>query len=258
MAPPGIHVDRHGTLAVVSITNPAKRNALDPELLFELARVLDELARLRETRAVVLRGAGEKLFSSGYDIGAIRGGAADEASRHPLSAAIEAIERFPFPVIALVFGGAYGAACEVVSACDLRFATDDARFAIPAAKLSVVYDAAGVARLAQRASATFVAELLYTARPMPAARARELGFLNGLHPASELEASVMTLAREIAGLAPRTLTSTTEMLHALRAGRGFSDVEVAHFTRLRNDALASDDFAEGRTAFAEKRPPKFG
>lgn len=254
----GIHVGHDGALAVVTIANPAKRNALDPELLFALARTLDELAGRREPRAVVLRGAGEKLFSSGYDIGAIRGGAADEASRHPLSAAIEAIERFPYPVVALVFGGAYGAACEVVSACDLRFAADDARFAIPAAKLSVVYDAAGVARLAQRASATFVAELLYTARPMPAARARELGFLNGLHPASELEASVMTLAREIAGLAPRTLTSTKEMLHALRAGRGFSDVEVAHFTRLRNDALASTDFTEGRSAFAEKRPPKFG
>jgi enoyl-CoA hydratase len=158
----------------------------------------------------------------------------------------------------MVFGGAYGAACEVVSACDLRFAADDARFAIPAAKLSVVYDAAGVARLAERASATFVAELLYTARPMPASRARELGFLNGVHPAAELEAAVLALAREIAALAPRTLTSTKQMLHALRAGRGFSDVEIAHFTRLRNDALASEHFAEGRRAFAEKRPPRFG
>lgn len=258
MSEPGIRVTRDGALAVVTITNPAKRNALDPTLLFELARTLDELGRGGETRAVVLRGDGEKLFSSGYDIGAIRGGADDEASRHPLSTAIEAIERFPFPVVALVFGGAYGAACEVVSSCDLRFAADDARFAIPAAKLSVVYDAAGVARLAERASATFVAELLYTARPMPAARARELGFLNDVHPAGELESSVMALAGEIAGLAPRTLTSTKAMLHALHAGRGFSDVEVAHFTRLRNEALASADFAERRTAFAEKRPPRFG
>ena len=157
-----------------------------------------------------------------------------------------------------MFGGAYGAACEVVSACDLRFAAADARFAIPAGKLSVIYDAAGIARLVARASATLVAELLYTARPMPAARARELGFVNGLHPASELEHEVMTLAREIAGLAPRTLTATKQMLHALRAGRGFSDVEVAHFTRLRNEALASDDFAGGaarvrREAGAEVR-----
>jgi enoyl-CoA hydratase/carnithine racemase len=255
--PAGIHAEQEGALAVLSIANPTKRNALDPDILLELASTLDGLAP-RDTRAVVLRGAGTTLFSSGYDIGAIRGGAGEEASRHPLSAAIEAIERFPNPVIALVFGGAYGAACEVVSACDLRFAAEDARFAIPAAKLSVVYDAAGIARLAARASATLVAELLYTARPMPAARARELGFLNGLHPAADLEREVMTLAREIAGLAPRTLTSTKQMLHALRARHGFSDVEVAHFTRLRNEALASDDFAEGRRAFAEKRPPRFG
>ena len=112
-------------------------------------------------------------------------------------------------------------------------------------------------RTTARASATLVAELLYTARPMPAARACELGFLNGLHPAADLEHEVMTLAREISRLAPRTLTSTKQMLHALGAGRGFSDVEIAHFTRLRNEALASADFAEGRRAFAEKRPPKF-
>lgn len=253
----GIHVEHADALAVVTIANPTKRNALDPDLLGQLA---DALARLEGggTRCVVLRGAGTTLFSSGYDIGAIRGGAGDEASRHPLSLAIDAIERFPYPVVGLVFGGAYGAACEVVSACDLRFAADDARFAIPAAKLSVVYDAAGVARLAERASATFVAELLYTARPMPASRAKELGFLNGVHPVAELEATVVALAREIAVLAPRTLTATKAMLHALRAGRGFSDVEVAHFTRLRNEALASDDFGEGRRAFAEKRAPKFG
>lgn len=255
--PAGIHIEQEDKLAVLSIANPAKRNALDPDILLALATTLDDLAT-KGTRAVVLRGAGSTLFSSGYDIGAIRGGAGEEASRHPLSAAIEALERFPYPVIALVFGGAYGAACEVVSACDLRFAADDARFAIPAGKLSVVYDAAGIARLAARASATLVAELLYTARPMPAARARELGFLNGLHPAAELEQAVMTLAREIAGLAPRTLTSTKQMLNALRAGRGFSEVEIAHFTRLRNEALASADFAEGRRAFGEKRPPKFG
>jgi len=255
--PAGIHVAQQDKLAVLSIANPTKRNALDPDILLALATTLDGLAR-KGTRAVVLRGAGSTLFSSGYDIGAIRGGAGEEASRHPLSAAIEALERFPYPVIALVFGGAYGAACEVVSACDLRFAADDARFAIPAGKLSVVYDAAGIARLAARASATLVAELLYTARPMPAARARELGFVNGLHPAAELEDAVMTLAREIAGLAPRTLTATKQMLNALRAGRGFSEVEIAHFTRLRNEALASDDFAEGRRAFGEKRAPKFG
>jgi len=251
----GIRVTQDDALAVVTIANPAKRNALDPDLLFSLARTLDELGRGGDTRALVLRGDGEKLFSSGYDIGAIRGGAADEASRHPLSTAIEAIERFPYPVVALVFGGAYGAACEVVSSCDLRFAADDARFAIPAGKLSVVYDPDGVARLAERASPTLVAELIFTARPMPAARAHALGLLNGVHPHAALEAEVLKLAREIAGLAPRTLTSTKQMLRALRGG--FSETEVAYFTRLRNEALASDHFKEGRAAFAEKRPPRF-
>ncbi|MEW6269527.1 MAG: enoyl-CoA hydratase-related protein [Thermodesulfobacteriota bacterium] len=253
----GIRVEQHDRLAVLTIANPAKRNALDPELLFELARTLDALGQ-GDARAAVLRGEGDKLFSSGYDIGAIRGGAAEEASRHPLSTAIEAIERFPYPVLALVFGGAYGAGVEVVCACDLRFASDDARFAIPAGKLSVVYDPDGVARLAERASPTLVAELMLTARPMPASRALALGLLNGVHPAAELEREVLGLAREVASLAPRTLRATKQMLHALRSHGGFTEVEVAHFTRLRNEALASPDFAEGRRAFAEKRPPRFG
>lgn len=252
----GVLVEERDALAVLAIANPKKRNALDPDVLRELATSLDRLGA-SGTRAVVLRGEGTRLFSSGYDIGAIRGGAGEQASRHPLGAAIDAIERFPNPVIAMVFGGAYGAACELVAACDLRFAADDARFAIPAAKLSVVYDAAGIARLAARASATLVAELLFTARPMPAPRALALGLLNAVHAPADLEHEVLALAGEMAGLAPRSLTATKQMLHALRSHGGFTEIEVAHFTRLRNEALASEDFAEGRRAFNEKRAPRF-
>src|SRR5215472_11580650 len=108
--------EQHGRLAVVTISNPRKRNALDPELLGRLASELERLQGV--ARVVILRGAGERVFSSGYDIGAIRGGAGEEASRHPLANALGAIERFPFPVIAMIFGGAYGAACELAAACD--------------------------------------------------------------------------------------------------------------------------------------------
>ncbi len=252
-----ILVGREGEVAVLAISNPDKRNALHPELLLELEASLDRLAT-EGARVVVLRGQGERIFSSGYDIGAIRGGSGEEASRHPLGRAIAAIERFPAPVIALVFGGAYGAACEVLAACDLRFADTAARFAIPAAKLSVVYDASGVARLAHRASKTLVTELLLTARPMGAERAHALGLLHGLHPAEELEAAVLRLAGEVAALAPRTLHATKQMLAALGDRTAFSPTEIAHFTALRNEAIASADFAEGQRAFAEKRAPRFG
>ena len=252
----GVLVDEHDGLAVLTIVNREKRNALDPDIHAQLAASLDRLAQTN-ARAVVLRGEGDRVFSSGYDIGAIRGGSGQEASRHPLSIAIEAIERFPYPVIAMVFGGAYGAACEVVARCDLRLAADDTRFAIPAAKLSVVYDATGIARLATRTSPALVAELLFTARPMPASRALALGLLNALHPAADLEREAMGLAREIAGLAPRTLTATKRMLQALAGHGSLSEREVAEFNRLRNEALASEDFTEGQRAFSEKRPPRF-
>lgn len=251
-----IEAAERGEVAVLAISNPSKRNALDPGLLLDLEAKLDRLAA-GGTRAVVLRGAGDRIFSAGYDIGAIRGGSGEEASRNPIGRAIAAIERFPAPVIGMAFGGAWGAAVEVLASCDLRFAADDARFAIPAGKLSVVYDAAGLARLATRASHALVGELLYTARPLDASRALALGLLNGVHPASELESAVLGLAAEVGALAPRTLRATKQILAALAAHGTLSAGEIARFTELRNQAIGSADFAEGQRAFAEKRRPNF-
>lgn len=253
---PRLLEERRGEVAVLSISNPSKRNALHPDILFGLEAALGRLAG-EGVRAVVLRGEGHAIFSSGYDIGAIRGGSGEEASRHPLGRAMRAVEEFPYPVLALVFGGAWGAAVELLAACDLRFAETRARFAVPAGRLSVVYDAEGVARLASRSSRTLVSELLLTARPVSAERAHDLGLLNGLHPAEELEASVLALANDVASLAPRTLRSTKQMLGLLAARGGFSPGEVARFTDLRNEALGSADFAEGQAAFAAKRTPRF-
>jgi methylmalonyl-CoA decarboxylase len=254
---PRLLEERRGEIAVLSISNPGKRNALHPDVLLALEASLGRLAE-EGVRAVVLRGAGHSIFSSGYDIGAIRGGSGEEASRHPLGRAMRAVEEFPFPVLALVHGGAWGAAVELLAACDLRFAEPRARFAVPAAKLSVVYDAEGVARLASRTSRTLVAELLLTARPVSAERALDLGLLNGLHPSDELESSVLSLAAEIASLAPRTLRTTKEMLGLIARRGAFEPGEVERFTAARNEALGSADFAEGQAAFAAKRPPRFG
>lgn len=248
--------ERRGGVGILTLSNPDKRNALDPSLLEMLA---DALGRAGDDgiRAIVLRGEGRTIFSSGYDIGAIRGGAGEEASRHPLGIAMRAIESFPFPVIGMAFGGAWGAAVEVLASCDLRFADDGARFAVPAAKLSVVYDAEGVARLAARTSPALVAELLLTARPMTAARAHALGLLNAIHPPDRLEEDVLGLAAEIAELAPRSLRATKEMLLLLARRGGFATADVDRFTAMRNEALGSSDFAEGRAAFAERRRPRF-
>jgi len=251
-----IHSDARGRIAILTLSNPAKRNALNPGLLEQLAAELDRLAR-SPVQVIVLRGEGERVFSSGYDIGAIRGGAGEEASRHPLGRALEAIERFPFPIVAMIFGGAYGAACELVASCDLRFATSDARFAIPAGRLGVVYAAEGVARLARGASPALARELLYTARPIDAQRALALGLVQGLHSREALEAEVLALASEMAGLAPRTLSSAKRMLAALGRRSQFGDAELEEFARLRDEALSSSDFAEGQAAFAAKRAPRF-
>lgn len=253
---PRLLEERRAEVAVLSISNPGKRNALHPDVLLALESALARLAR-EGVRAVVLRGEGHAIFSSGYDIGAIRGGSGEEASRHPLGRAMRAVEDFPFPVLALVFGGAWGAAVELLAACDLRFAETRARFAVPAAKLSVVYDAEGVARIASRSSRTLVAELLLTARPVSAERAHELGLLNGVHPAEELEAAVLAQAGEIAALAPRTLRATKQMLGILARRESFTDDEIARFVEARDEAIASADFAEGQAAFAAKRPPRF-
>ena len=128
----------------ITFNRPERRNALSPLLLYQLSEMLKNLKKEDEVRCVVLRGAGEKAFSSGYDITAIPtnvppGVLEELRKRNPLETTIEAIREFPFPVIAMVNGMAFGTGCEIAVTCDIRITEESGRLGMPPAKLGLVY-----------------------------------------------------------------------------------------------------------------------
>jgi enoyl-CoA hydratase/carnithine racemase len=244
-------------VARLTIDNAAKRNALDLEILDAIASVLGEL----DARCLIVTGAGG-MFSAGYDIGDMpQDTFAQEAEKlvaHPFAAAIEALERYPYPVVAALSGHAIGGGLEVALACDLRIAAAGIRVGMPPAKLGLVYSHTGVRKFLDAVGAARTAELFLVGRNVPVERAQEWGLVNEVVPAEDLPGAALELAREIASNAPLSLAGNKRVIRELLSARTAlpQDVE-AELVELRRACFVSDDFREGVRAFGEKRPPRW-
>ncbi len=240
-------------VARLTISNPAKRNALDREILDALAAALPEL----DARCVLLTGAGT-IFSAGYDIGDLAPDRlAEEAAAlvaHPFQEALEALDAVPVPVVAALNGHAIGGGLELALACDVRVAAEGSRMGMPPARLGLVYSHTGVRRFVDAIGAARTRELFFTARLVSAETALSWGLVNEVAEAGALPARGVELATEIAALAPLSQRGNKRVLHALAAAPLDPDVQ-AELDELREAAFHSEDFAEGVRAFAEKRDP---
>jgi enoyl-CoA hydratase/carnithine racemase len=242
-------------VARLTIHNPERRGALDQGLLDGLA----EHARSLTARCLVVRGSGT-TFSAGYDIGDLEEGAFEEAAErlvaHPFHAAMEALEAYPYPVLAQINGHAIGGGLELALTCDLRVAADSARFAMPPAKLGLIYSHTGLRKFVDACGVAGAAELFFTAAPVDAERALALGLVNRVVAADALEEEALALATEIAAGAPLSLAGNKRVLRALRERPLAPEVE-RELIELRESCFRSQDFREGIRAFAEKRPPRW-
>jgi enoyl-CoA hydratase/carnithine racemase len=248
---PAPHVTR------LVIDNPAKRNALDHEILDALAELLPRL----EARCLVLTGAG-KAFSAGYDIGALPGdsfaAAAEALVAHPFGAAIEALDAYPFPVLAAINGHAIGGGLELALSCDLRICSADARLGMPPARLGLIYSHTGLRKFVDAIGAPRTRELFFTARNIGADEALGWGLVGEVVPAAELAARAVELAAEIAANAPLSLAGNKRVIRALLDAEGALDPAVEEeLVALRDACFESEDFFEGVRAFAEKRAPRW-
>jgi enoyl-CoA hydratase/carnithine racemase len=256
---PAPHVTR------LTIDNPAKRNALDHEILDALAELLPEL----EARCLLVTGTG-RVFSAGYDIGALPRAAeetpaasAGEFARaaeaivaHPFAAAIEALDAYPYPVLAALNGHAIGGGLELALACDLRVCSADARLGMPPARLGLVYSHTGLRKFLDALGAPRTRELFFTARNIGAQEALGWGLVGEVLPAAEVAARGVELAAEIAANAPLSLSGNKRVIRELLAAEGALDPAVqAELVALREACFRSEDFLEGVRAFAEKRAP---
>jgi enoyl-CoA hydratase len=253
-------VERDGTVATVTLSHPAKKNALTMKVLGEIGKVFGDLAR-EDTRCVVLRGEGKEAFCAGYDINAIpTGGASEEQvllSSNPFDDMIRAVESFPTPVIGMLNGLAFGGGLELAIACDIRIASDQAVFGMTPALLGVIYRPAGLMRFVNTIGLPATKELFYTARKVSARRAFDLNLVNRVCPPEELSQVTYEMAREIAGNAPLSIRGTKRILSLCMAFRGLPPVEAEEAEEWIRRCMESEDLEEGKRAFAEKRRPEF-
>ena len=244
-------------VARLTIDNPAKRNALDHEILDAFAATLPEL----DARCLLVT-AGGPVFSAGYDIGNLpREQFAERAEAlvaHPFHEAIEALDAYPFPSVAALNGHAIGGGLELALTCDLRVASEDARLGMPPARLGLVYSHTGLRRFVDAIGAPRTRELFFTARNISARTALQWGLVNEVVDADELEARGVEYAARIAANAPLSLSGNKRTLRELLAAEGDLDPEVEReLVELREACFRSEDFLEGVRAFAEKRAPRW-
>src|SRR4051812_9262229 len=244
-------------VARLTIDNPAKRNALDHAILDAIAETVPRL----EARCLLITAAGP-VFSAGYDIGGLPkdqfAHRAEALVAHPFHDAIEALEAFPFPLVAALNGHAIGGGLELALSCDLRLACEDAKLGMPPARLGLVYSHTGLRKFVDAIGAARTRELFFTARNVSAERAERWGLVNEVVPADELAGRGVQYAEQIAALAPLSQRGNKRVLAELLAAEGALDAATEEeLVALREACFRSEDFYEGVRAFAEKRRPQW-
>jgi enoyl-CoA hydratase len=252
-------VDVADAVAVITINNPAKRNALSSDIRAALPGVLTALQEDDGVRVVVITGAGDKAFASGADISEFaerRTSPAARAEYDRVAAALsEAWDSLGKPLIAMIRGFCIGGGLFTALEADIRIASDDSQFGVPAARLGLGPGLPGVTALVSLAGPAAAAEILFSARRYPAAEALQMGLVNRVVPAVSLCEETMSLARTIAGNAPLTVAAAKAAIRA--AGRPPARQDLAGAEAMIEACFLSDDYREGQRAFAEKRPPAF-
>ncbi len=242
-------------VARLTISNPARRGALDHEIL----DALGEHARTLDARCLVIRGSGE-MFSAGYDIGNLSEQEFEESAEklvaHPFHDALEALEAYRYPVVAEINGHAIGGGLELALTCDIRLAARGVKMGMPPAKLGLIYSHTGLAKFIDVCGPANTAELFFVGRNVDAERGHEMGLVNEVVDAERLGDRVLDLSAEIASNAPLSLAGNKQMLRELRALRLPAELE-RDLVELRESCFTSEDFREGIQAFAEKRKPEW-
>lgn len=247
----------NGPAATIVLNRPAKRNAMTLDMWRRVPDLVGEALAHGTTRLLVLRGNGG-AFSAGADIAefpeAYASAEAAIANQKTIQAAMTAVEQCPLPTLAAIDGACYGGGCGLALACDLRFATTGASFAITPAKLGLVYGIDDTRRLAAAVGPSRAKDILFTGRALPATEALQMGLVNAIHAPQDLDAAVEHLAQSLGAVSAHSARATKRILAKLADGCLHDDDESRSMFA---DAFSGADFREGFAAFIERRPPKF-
>ena len=244
-------------LARLQLNNPAKRGALDHEMLDALAETVAAL----DARCLLLTGEG-KMFSAGYDIGSFDESNFEERAEklvaHPFHAALEALEAYEYPVVAAINGHAIGGGLELALTADIRIAAAGVKLGMPPAKLGLIYSHTGLRKFLDVVGPALTSEIFHVGRNMDASRALAIGLVNQVVEPGELDQAAFELAAEIAGNAPLALKGNKRIIRELRTVPAkLPDELEKELVELRESCFSSEDFREGVRAFGEKRAPEW-
>ncbi len=255
--PSPVTVADHDAVRVVTVNRPDKLNALNAATLDALDAAFAAAIADDAVRAIVLTGAGPKAFVAGADIAEMNALSPVQGRDFALRGQrmMRRVERSPKPVLAMVNGFALGGGLELAMCCHLRIAADTARVGQPEVNLGLIPGFGGTQRLLRLAGRAATLELCLLGTPIDAARARELGIVNRVVPAADLEAQTMAIAQQLAASAPLALRGTLDCVNhggecGIEEGLEF---EAAQFGLM----FSTQDMREGTTAFLERRKPVF-
>ncbi|MEX2616633.1 MAG: enoyl-CoA hydratase [Alphaproteobacteria bacterium] len=251
--------EKRGPVGFMTFNNPQRLNAVSMDMWEGVVEILEDFRNDNAIRVVVLKGAGSKAFVSGADISQFENERASQEAIEKYAVAVDkaydGIHSFPKPTIAMINGYCIGGGLGIAVSCDLRICADNARFAVPAAKLGLGYGYAHIRKLSNIVGPSFTKEIFFTARQFNATEAREMGLVNRVVPVSMLQAYVDDYARTIGGNAPLTVAQVKFTVGEIV--KDPADRDIGKCAAMVKACFDSADYAEGRKAFMEKRKPVF-
>ncbi len=252
-----LRIEDRDAIRVIAIHRPDKLNALDSHTLDALQAAFAEAATAPQVRVVVLTGSGPKAFVAGADISEMNTLTPVQGRDFSLRGQrlMRFIETMPKPVVAMVNGFALGGGLELAMCCHLRIAADSAKVGQPEINLGLIPGFGGSQRLLRLAGRAATLELCLTGAPVDAARALQLGIVNRVVPAAELEAETMKLASQLANAAPLALRGILDCV--VVGGECGIEEGLAYETAQFGLMFSTRDMREGTTAFLERRKPAF-
>ncbi|MCL1816974.1 MAG: enoyl-CoA hydratase-related protein [Clostridiales bacterium] len=242
-------------VVVFTVNRPEVRNALNTECWEEIGRFVDQINMDQEVKLAIITGAGEKAFVAGADISAIKQRTMVDALTGIGQNVLRRLAACEKPVIAAVNGLAFGGGCELAMACDIRIASENAKFGLPELGLGIIPGAGGTQRLAKLVGLGRAKEMILTGRAITAQEALQMGLVTKVTPPGELMAAVGETAKAILAKGPLAVRLAKKAVAAALS----TDEESGMLLELLSYtiAVASEDRTEGATAFLEKRVPDF-
>ncbi len=252
----GLQTITDGAIGWLVLNRPDRLNAVNHAMWESLPAAVASLEADPQIRIVIVRGAGERAFASGADIAEFDVVRADAATNHAftslVTAATSSILNSPLPFVAMIRGFCIGGGVVIATACDMRVCAEDARFAVPAARLGLAYELDNFSRLQRQVGAGTAMEMLMTARQFDAQEALGSRLVERVVPVDQLESETRRLADLVIANAPLTISAAK---HSSRAA--FDPGQQAAAQDAIDRCFESADFGEGRVAFREKRAPRF-